>query len=226
MLSFRSLHRWIVLSALSVGCLLAAEPPAAGPLAWEVTERHFTPNLGQEVIAATFPFRNASDRPVRITSINPGCVCTTATLAKDTYAPGEQGELKVEFTLGERVGRQERLIHLTTDDPAAALATVKLVVEIPEFATVLPRLLFWKIGEAPGTKTAGILLTQPETSQLGAPKSTNSTFAAQLTLTAKPGVYRLEITPSKTTETAHGVIHVPATIQGKSRTLSVFVAVK
>lgn len=206
--------------------LSASSAAAAAPLVWEQTDRSVVATPGQETATVVYAFHNASDHPVQITSINTGCVCTSAELAKDSYAPGEKGELKIQFTLGDRVGRQERLIHLATNDPASPTVMVRLVVDIPELAVVRPRLLFWKVGDALESKTAEIVLTQPEHSEVLEPKSTSAAFTAKLTAGARPGLYRLEITPTSTAETVHGVVHLPAVFHGKSRTLSVFVAVK
>lgn len=196
------------------------------PLSWETTERTIVATPGQEIATCLFPFRNVSDRPVQITSVNTGCVCTTAIFPKKSYAPGESGELKIEFTLGDRVGRQERLMHVTTDAPDSAPATIKLVVEIPELALARPRLLFWKVGDPLDAKTVEITLMHPATSQLSTPTSTNSIFSARVHATPRPGIYRVEIKPSATHEPVHGVIHLPAIVEGKSRVLSVFTAVK
>jgi hypothetical protein len=206
--------------------LIAKSAAAAAPLVWEQTERSIAATPGQETATVTYAFRNNSDHPVRITSINTGCVCTSADLPKETYASGEKGELKIQFTMGDRVGRQERLIHLAIDDPTNPTAMLRLIVDIPELAVVRPRLLFWKTGEALDTKTAEIALTQPDQSQLSDPKSNNPTFTARLIAGARPGLYRLEIKPTSTADTVHGVIHIPAVFHGKARTLSVFVAVK
>lgn len=215
-----------MLAALVGNLALAASAAAAAPLVWEQTDRSVVATPGQETATVTYVFRNASEHPVRITSINTGCVCTSADLPKETYAPGEKGELHIQFTMGDRVGRQERLIHLAIDDPDHPTAMLRLVVDIPELAFVRPRLLFWKAGDPLESKTAEIVLAQPEHSQISDPKSNHANFTAKLTAGARPGVYRLEITPSSTAETVHGVVHIPATFHGKARTLSVFVAVK
>ena len=225
-MSRRSFGHVLMLAVAVASLALVALPANAAALVWEAAERSVTVSPGQETTEVVFPFRNASDHPLRITSVNTGCVCTSADLAKEAYAPGEKGELKIKFTLGDRVGRQERMIHLATDDPTSPTSMIRLVVEIPELAVVRPRLLFWKVGDALENKTAEIALAQPEHSQLSDPTSTNANFSAKLSPGTRPGVYRVAITPKSTAEAVHGVIHIPAVFHGKSRTLSIFVAVK
>jgi len=213
-----------VLLSCNVAVFAAAAP--AGGLAWETSEHRVTTRPGQETVSVVYPFRNATDHPVRIMTIEAGCTCTNARVAKDDYAPGERGELKVEFTLGERVGRQDRVITVVTDDHETPMTSVKLSVDIPELVVVRPRVLFWPIGSKPETKLVEIVLMHPETSRLEPPQSASPTFTMKLQSTDRPGVYRLEVTPSSTAENAQGLINLVTTVEGTKRTLAVFAAVK
>jgi hypothetical protein len=152
--------------------LAGTAPVIAAPasLAWETPEQSVAAKPGQESVAVVYPFRNVADHAVRIVSIESGCSCTAATTDKNEFAAGERGELKVKFVLGGRVGRQERVITVVTDDATAPRSIVKLNVDIPELATIRPRLLFWSVGAKPETKTAEIALTFPETSRLETPQ--------------------------------------------------------
>jgi hypothetical protein len=208
------------------GILGAAAAPAPSTFSWEVAERVVTSHPGQETVSVVFPFRNATDHTLRIMTINSSCTCTTATTAKDAYAPGEKGDLQVEFQLGERMGRQERVITVVTDDPNSPLSSVKLIVDIPELASVRPRLLFWSIGEKAETKVAEIVLANPETSRIELPESTDPAFSAKILPAGKAGVYRLEVTPRSTAESSHAAIHLTATVQGTKQNLAIFAAVK
>jgi hypothetical protein len=199
-------------------------PPAV--FSWEAGEQNITTKPGQETASAVYVFRNVTDHLVRVMNINSGCTCTNAKTDKEAYAPGERGELKVDFALEERIGRQERVITVVTDDPVSPLASVTLNVEIPELAVIRPRLLFWSIGAKPETKIAEITLTNPENSRLGPPEIENSRFTTKLQPTNRAGVYRLEVTPTSTAESFHAAIHFSASLQGARQTLTIFAAVK
>jgi|ERR1051326_8542374 hypothetical protein len=214
------------LMALLLSAISAAAATTPSILTWENAEQNVTTRPGQESVSVVYAFRNATDHAVHIMNIEAGCTCTTATVAKNEFAAGERGEMTVKFMLGERVGRQERVITVITDDPVAPLSAVKLNVEIPELATVRPRVLFWQTGAKPETKVVEITLAYPENSRLETPKDAEPGFVAKLQSTNRAGVYRLEVTPKNTTETIHAAIHIAATVQGTTQTLAVFAAVK
>jgi len=50
-----------------------------------------------QVATARFPFTNAADHAVTLSSINTFCDCLRAKIAKKEFKPGESGELDVEF---------------------------------------------------------------------------------------------------------------------------------
>src|SRR5688572_33502698 len=61
-------------------------------------------------VIARFPFRNAGSDPVQITGIHSDCSCTTPTLDKKSYDPGESGEITVTFEIGSRHGPQKKAV--------------------------------------------------------------------------------------------------------------------
>jgi hypothetical protein len=117
-------------------------------LTWETREIKRTASPGEKEVAAEFSFKNTGAATVTIRDIQTGCECTVAELPKRTYAPGESGVIKTVFTLGDRMGPQERVITVVTDDPTAPAPTLTLRVEIPELLTYSARMLHWKVGTA------------------------------------------------------------------------------
>ena len=118
-----------------------------GALTWENLQIEMTTKSGDKQIEGIFHFRNSGNSPVTITSVKPSCGCTTADLTKQTYAPGESGEIKTVFTLGDRKGRQEKVIQVTTDDAPSHAVALLLRVTIPNLFNYTPRLLMWRRGE-------------------------------------------------------------------------------
>ena len=51
---------------------------------------------------------NEGQTAVTNESLKPSCGCTTAELEKKTYAPGEKGEVRARFDIGQRVGVQSK----------------------------------------------------------------------------------------------------------------------
>ena len=119
-----------------------------GSLSWTTQRIEMKTKPGDKEAIGVFHFVNSGGSSVTITSVQPSCGCTSATLEKRLYAPGEQGEIKAIFTLGDRVGEQEKSVYVTTDESPSARTSLVLHVNIPELLTYSPRLLIWDIGSA------------------------------------------------------------------------------
>jgi len=134
-------------------------PPATPPLAhtptalvWKNKRVELTATAGQERAEAVFPFRNSGTHAVTITAIESSCGCTTARLTKSTFAPGEAGEIRALFEFEDRVGPQQKVLTVHTDDAKVATQLV-LRVDIPETILIEPRVLQWSASEIGGEKS-------------------------------------------------------------------------
>jgi len=81
-----------------------------GALTWNTERIDLTTKPGDKEAVGLFRFENNSQKTVTITSVQPSCGCTTAALEKRIYAPGEKGEIKAVFTLGDRVGHKRMFV--------------------------------------------------------------------------------------------------------------------
>ena len=106
-----------------------------------------TTKLTDTEAVGVFHFVNAGDTTITITSVVPGCGCTTAELAKRVYAPGEAGEIKAVLTIGDRAGLQEKTVQVTTDEAPTTPTPLTLRVTIPELINHSTRLLLWRTAE-------------------------------------------------------------------------------
>src|SRR5688572_17383265 len=84
-------------------------------LAWKTTIRQMSATAGDKEVVVEFGFDNPGAAPVSILKIETSCDCTKASASSPTIAPGGSGQIKAVFTLGDRVGRQEKTIEVTTD---------------------------------------------------------------------------------------------------------------
>jgi hypothetical protein len=133
--------------------LIAFAPRSEAELKWDKTQVELHPELSAATAVATFGFQNAGDKPVKITSVRPSCGCTTTTLAKNEFAPGEKGEIVATFKIGERSGTQLKTIGVDTDDPAVHTVVLTLKAIIPKLLEIEPAFLYWAPGEALNPKT-------------------------------------------------------------------------
>ncbi len=128
----------------------------AGAMNWDAQRIELTAKLADKQAVGVFRFVNAGNTTITITSVKSDCGCTTADLSKQTYAPGEAGEIKAVFTFEGRVGQQDKTIQVTTDDEPTKPVTLMLRVNILEPLTCAPRLLLWRIGDDESEKEAVI----------------------------------------------------------------------
>ncbi len=125
-------------AAIALAGILGASSASAAGLAWERQIVEATAQPGQKVVHAAFPFRNAGDKAVTITSVETSCRCTRADTAKATYAPGESGAVSVDFTVGGWTGVVDKEVTVTTDGPGAKPVVLTLRVTILEEAPAKP----------------------------------------------------------------------------------------
>ncbi|MFT2010375.1 DUF1573 domain-containing protein [Pontibacter sp. 13R65] len=79
-------------------------------IAFEEKEYNFgTINQG-EVVSHTFKFTNTGSTPLVIESASATCGCTVPQPPKDPIAPGQSGEIKVQFNSTGKSGQQQPII--------------------------------------------------------------------------------------------------------------------
>jgi hypothetical protein len=131
-------------------------PVAFGELVFEKSVHDIEAKTGETQALAEYIFTNNSNNPVAIREIKTGCDCTTATMTKSTFAPGEQGRISVLFKFGDRVGEQRKTITIQTDDPKQPEVLLGFNVMIPQMWTVSPRFLYWREGQGGQSQTVEI----------------------------------------------------------------------
>jgi hypothetical protein len=97
----------------------------------------------QEEITAEFRFKNVGDANLKIGNVKSSCGCTVATLEKGEYAPGESGAVRAIFTIGSRLGEQEKVIQVDTNDEKQPKAYLTLHVSIPATLELKPPMISW-----------------------------------------------------------------------------------
>src|SRR5687767_13556625 len=116
--------------------LLFLAPLAHADLKWEKTVQQFQRVPDDKAVEARYAFRNTGATPLTIKSLRSSCGCTTAKLDKKTYTPGEQGEVVLRFTFGDRRGKYLKGVTVTTDEKGVEPVVLKLYVDIHDPLTV------------------------------------------------------------------------------------------
>lgn len=117
-------------------------------LVWSSKEARLEALAGElKPLQATYAFKNEGDDLVTIIAVKPSCGCTTTELEKLTYEPGESGEIRVDFEVGDRVGNQVKEVVIRTDSSRSPVTTLTLRVDIAKPIELKPKLLLWDVGE-------------------------------------------------------------------------------
>jgi hypothetical protein len=185
---------------------------AESALRWESKTVEAQANPGDKTARAEFVFTNVSKQPVTISSVKPGCGCTTATLEKKTYEPGEKGHITAIFTPGSHQGTQVKGIRVAVRGEAEP-TTLTMVTHIGAAPKMDPPLVFWRTGEAPHPKTIHVKLPPEAGLRLVKVTSNNPKIAAKLATLKEGSDYQLSVTPEATKERTTAIL----TIQGQTR---------
>ncbi len=205
--------------------LLFFNPDAQAALKWERLRADLAPGPKEKSIEARFPFVNEGTTTVTIESLKSSCGCATAALDKKVYAPGEKGEVRARFDIGQRRGLQTKTIAVKIlNEPTATILT--LAVAIAEPMKLQPALVVWEKGEAgkPKVMTLAALPGQP----IRAVKVTSTDPRMHTTVeTGKDGEsYTINVTPESTEMAGFATLTIEAETAGTTQTLRAYAQIK
>jgi Protein of unknown function (DUF1573) len=186
-------------------CLVA---PAFAQLKWDQPQQVFTPNPGEKTVTARYRFTNTGASPVSIIGVRPSCGCTTATLAKKDYAPGESGEIEAKLIFAGHVGHQEKWIYVTTNVAGSEPALLSLAVDIPPEVTIQPEFVMWRIGDPLESKTMRVMIPEGIPTRMIAAQADNPTMQVGLREVQAGKEWEVKVTPTSTREAVKAVVTI------------------
>ncbi len=68
-----------------------------------------------EIVEHIFQFTNTGEAPVILSQVSASCGCTTPNYTKDPVLPGKEGEIKVSFDSKGQVGKQQKIITVSSN---------------------------------------------------------------------------------------------------------------
>lgn len=164
------------------------------------------PKPEDEEVVGEFTFTNKGDKTVRITGLESSCSCLEATLDKTVYEPGEKGKGRAKFKVSSFTGKQEKVLHIHTDDPAAPDTVLTAVIDIPVIVSVEPKLVQWMVGEKPAPKEITVKMTGKDPIRVTQIESTRQTVTASLKEVTPGREYRITVTPGTTDDVIIGAV--------------------
>ncbi len=89
-----------------------------------------------EKVSHVFTFKNTGNEPLVLSNVKPSCGCTTPKWTKEPIAPGDDGEIHVEFDSKGKSGKQTKTVTVTANtEPAKTVLTITGDVQKPEDAS-------------------------------------------------------------------------------------------
>lgn len=188
-----------------------------------------TVQSGDKQLNGIFRFTNSGKTPVTIKDIHTSCGCTTADLAKRTYAPGESGEITAVYTVGDAKGRQSKIITVNTDDDSAPPVELTFQITIPDTIVYWPRMLLWHVGDRLDEKS--VVITPPASRKITHMEVQSMTpekeASARIETSPDGDSFRLFIRPRSAFKASQVAISFRATFaDGGSEILTVYSMVK
>lgn len=102
----------------------------AAVMSFKETEYDFGTIKQGKVVDHTFMFTNTGKTPLIIESASASCGCTVPEWTKTPVAPGEQGEVKVQFNSTGKMGQQAPMVTIRANtEPNIIRVTMKGTVE-------------------------------------------------------------------------------------------------
>jgi hypothetical protein len=142
--------------------LLACAVSVRAELVLDVSAIELKPKPEDEEVETTFKFRNKGSKTVKILGLESACSCLSAELDKAEYKPGEVGTGHASFKVSTFVGRHEKFVTVSTDDPKQAEWQVNFILDVPAVVDIKPKTLEWFIGDTPGPKSSLVRFTGDE----------------------------------------------------------------
>lgn len=102
----------------------------AAVMNFKETEHDFGTIKQGEVVEHIFAFTNTGETPLVIESASASCGCTVPEWTKTPVAPGEQGQVKVQFNSAGKMGQQAPMVTIRANtEPNIVRVSMKGTVE-------------------------------------------------------------------------------------------------
>jgi hypothetical protein len=187
---------------------LGSVTPIFAQLKWDQPKQKLSVKPGDKAVTAKYRFINEGTSPVTIVDVRPSCGCTTTTLAKKTYAPGESGEIDAKLNFAGHTGHQEKWIYVTTNLAGTEPMLLTLAVDIPPDITIEPDFVMWRIGDPATPKTIHVVVPDGFPTKIVAVRTDNPAIQVQLQEVRAGKQWEVKVTPSETKDLVKAIVSI------------------
>jgi hypothetical protein len=169
----------------------------------------------------TFSFKNTTDKSITIAGVKPSCGCTTTTLPKYTYAPGESGSLDAAIKIAGKTGLLSKRITVRYKGEGIKATVLTLRVDIPRVITIKKSFIHWMMGDARSSKEVDVRFTYTDPIHITRMTwNKKDLFDAKLVEDEAGKAYKIVITPKNTMVRAYGQLTIFTDYKVKGRPVS------
>jgi hypothetical protein len=201
-----SLRICTVLVCLGLCDVLRAE------LQWRERRLLLEPPAGAADATGEFVYVNRGSTPVQIVEVRSGCGCTVMAAEKSVVPPGETGKLRAVFHVGSQTGKKTVAVTVMTTEPEPRQYDLTIETEIKDFISLVPRLIYWKLGDEPAAKIFQVNLAANY--RFLAAESSTQDFAVEVAGQAG-GSVQLRVTTRDTWAKRNGTIKIKVAQDGQ-----------
>jgi hypothetical protein len=201
MIAFRTMLRRLIL-------LLALPLAAFAELKLDAEHVPVNPKPEDEEIKVEFTFKNHGAKTVTIKELQSACSCLSANLDKRSYAAGEAGKGDALFKVSSFVGKHEKVITVTTDDPEQPEWIIRFILNVPAVVDIQPNNVQWWVGEDPSPKKAVVKFAKTHPMNITNITSTRENVKWETKEIVPQQEYEITITPTTTKDVTIGALKI------------------
>lgn len=113
----------VLIAILTSGYISMAQPAKSGMgavITWDKATHDFGEIMQGDKVEHTFHFTNTGNKELVITNVEVTCGCTTPKgWPRDPITPGNSGELTIAFNSTGKIGKQNKVITITSNSVGA-----------------------------------------------------------------------------------------------------------
>jgi hypothetical protein len=85
------------------------------PLQFSHFDMNFGPVPSGDTVRASYPFKNVTNTPIKISQVAVSCACMMTDYPKGLIQPGEIGAININFATAGQFGRHEKIIAVVIE---------------------------------------------------------------------------------------------------------------
>jgi hypothetical protein len=184
----------------------AAEQAAGGEIVFDSPRFVERAPAGASELDISFKFRNGSDEPVAVDTLDSGCGCLKGTAMFSSVAPGATGEIRGKFLTENQRGKVVKSLWVTFSNGERHELVTE--VTIPRGLVIEPSSLEWAQGEVADERRVELVVESGEPLELTELSSSLPQFELRREVLEAGRKYALWVRPKSTSEPLAGVIEV------------------